>query len=355
VVDGGGSTDDTAVWGEAASGRGVVGISRGAGGTGVWGVATGGRGVVGVVERAPAGSASGGVDDRITLPSGPGGIGSPSIDLGGPHLGDLTHSTSDVIGGGLTTDIGTVTDVLAPGADDDVGVWGETATGRGVVGKVSQPGGSGVWGTTTNGRAVVGVDDGVGNGVWGESATGRAVVGVAGGPGTGIYGEHRGDGGFAGFFTGDVHVTGSLSAGGDIVLVNADCAEDFDVAGAAAVVPGSVLVVADGGVLRPCNEAYDRRVAGVVSGAGEYRPAVVLDRAARCPDRLPVALVGKVWCRVDARHEPVGPGDLLTSSATAGCAMRATDRERAFGAVLGKALGELRDGIGLVPILVTLQ
>jgi hypothetical protein len=70
---------------------------------------------------------------------------------------------------------------------------------------------------------------------------------------------------------------------------------------------------------------------------------------------VPVALVGKVYCRVDADLAPIRPGDLLTTSATPGHARRASDRERAFGAVLGKALGGLAAGRGLVPILVTLQ
>ena len=35
--------------------------------------------------------------------------------------------------------------------------------------------------------------------------------------------------------------------------------------------------------------------------------------------------------------------------------MRATDRDRAFGAVIGKALAPLNEGQQLIPILVALQ
>ena len=35
--------------------------------------------------------------------------------------------------------------------------------------------------------------------------------------------------------------------------------------------------------------------------------------------------------------------------------MKATDQQRAFGAVLGKALRPLASGSGLIPILVALQ
>jgi hypothetical protein len=48
-------------------------------------------------------------------------------------------------------------------------------------------------------------------------------------------------------------------------------------------------------------------------------------------------------------------GDLLTTSATPGHAMKVADPARALGTVLGKALGSLRQGRALVPILVTLQ
>jgi hypothetical protein len=57
----------------------------------------------------------------------------------------------------------------------------------------------------------------------------------------------------------------------------------------------------------------------------------------------------------DASESPIGVGDLLTTSQTAGHAMKATDPRRAFGAVLGKALGSLKEGHGLLPVLVALQ
>jgi hypothetical protein len=71
--------------------------------------------------------------------------------------------------------------------------------------------------------------------------------------------------------------------------------------------------------------------------------------------RVPVALVGKVYCKVDASYAPIRVGDLLTTSPTPGYAMKADDQNRAFGAVIGKALASLGSGTGLVPILVALQ
>src|SRR5262249_41983395 len=138
-----------------------------------------------------------------------------------------------------------------------------------------------------------------------------------------------------------------------IFLQNADCAEEFEIA--AVVEPGTVMVIDENGRLRPCDGAYDRRVAGVVSGAGECRPAITLGRTPSAVDRMPVALVGRVFCKADACEGSIEVGDLLTTAPRTGHAMKATDPTRAFGAVLGKALAPLRSATGLIPILVTLQ
>ena len=86
------------------------------------------------------------------------------------------------------------------------------------------------------------------------------------------------------------------------------------------------------------------------------KPGITLDRqSSPHAGRLPIALSGKVYCRVDASSEPVHVGDLLVSSPTRGHAMKASDPIRAFGAVIGKALRRLEAGRGLIPILVSLQ
>ncbi len=146
--------------------------------------------------------------------------------------------------------------------------------------------------------------------------------------------------------------TGVVSAS-DVVLTGADCAEEFGCLDGP-VEPGSVVELTDDGRLRQSTAPYSKRVAGVVSGAGSYRPGVVLDRRPDEQDRVPIALVGKVYCKVDATECPVEVGDLLTTSATAGHAMKATDAGRAFGAVIGKALSPLSGGSGLIPVLVGL-
>ena len=150
-----------------------------------------------------------------------------------------------------------------------------------------------------------------------------------------------------------VHINGET---GDILLANADCAEDFDISkDEDEIEPGTVMVLDQQGQLQKSTEAYDKKVAGVVSGAGDHRPGIVLDKKPSQNNRVPIALLGKVYCKVDADHSSVEIGDMLTTSSTAGYAMKAVDPLKSFGAVIGKALGRLTDGQGLIPILVVLQ
>jgi hypothetical protein len=325
---------------------------------------------------------------------------------GGPGVHGLTSTGSAVVGS-----------VTGGGGPDATAVWGETPAGRSIVGVVRGEG-AGVWGDVKTGRAVVGVArDRRAAGVWGETTDGSGVVGKDNGGGDGVVGEGRrgvvgrspayqgvygwsennagvvgeskrqyglyglswdprGAGlfaynedpaGCAAVFKGRVEIAEGdiVMRGGDLVLANADCAEDFDIVDADACEPGTVMVLTEAGALRASGSPYDPAVAGVVSGAGRYRPGVILDRPYCEQDggrrsgpgasRLPIALLGKVFCKVDASERPVRVGDLLTTAGLPGHAMRAVDRERAFGAVLGKALGSLARGQGLVPILVALQ
>lgn len=142
---------------------------------------------------------------------------------------------------------------------------------------------------------------------------------------------------------------------GDIRLQNGDCAEEFEVAAGGDITPGTVMVITEEGALAPCEKAYDRRVAGVVAGAAGSRPAIVLGARESANRRLPVALIGRVFCNVDADEAPIQIGDLLTTATTPGHAMRVTDAAQGFGAVLGKALGRLDRGKGLIPVLIALQ
>jgi hypothetical protein len=133
-----------------------------------------------------------------------------------------------------------------------------------------------------------------------------------------------------------------------------DYAEVFELATREGVRPGTVMaVVADGGLIGPSKGAYDRRVVGVVSGAGAFSPGMILGVRDDGSKDMPIAINGQVYVRVVDENGPVAPGDLLVASSTPGVAMRASDSDRAFGAVLGKALDSHKDrGEGLVHMLV---
>jgi hypothetical protein len=200
----------------------------------------------------------------------------------------------------------------------------------------------------------------VGGGALEVVGAGPSGLGSASSPSSTFRVRHSGNG-FSGFFHGKVGVDGDLNVNsdigvlGDIKLVGSgDLAEEFDVIGDIEADPGSVVVLVGGDNVQVSDRPYDQRVAGVVSGAGNLRPGLILDRQSG-PGRRPLALSGKVWCKVDADCGAVDVGDLLTTSATPGHAMRAADRERSFGSVIGKALGPLQSGLGLVPVLVALQ
>jgi hypothetical protein len=150
-------------------------------------------------------------------------------------------------------------------------------------------------------------------------------------------------------------VDGNIVTTGDIRLTNADCAEDFNIATDVPVEPGFVMVLGEEGELSPSQHAYDKRVAGVISGAGDFKPGIVLDKRQSPGNRQPIALLGKVFCKTDAGYGAIEVGDLLTTSPTRGHAMRADDPAKAFGAVIGKALRPLKEGQGLIPILIALQ
>jgi hypothetical protein len=209
-------------------------------------------------------------------------------------------------------------------------------------------------GIGTEGQAgVTGTNDSTSYGVLGSSKGQAGVAGLHVSGGNGVYGKSTGN---AGFFDGNVQVNGNVTVTGDLYLPGADCAEQFYVGGEGSIEPGTVVVVDEEGALRRSVESYDRKVAGVIAGAGEYRPGIVLDKhTTDTKERAAISLIGKAYCKVDAGYAPIEVGDMLTSSPTEGHAMKALDRERAFGAVIGKALRPLDEGCGLIPILITLQ
>jgi hypothetical protein len=153
------------------------------------------------------------------------------------------------------------------------------------------------------------------------------------------------------------NVTVLSAATGDLILElgeGLDYAEGFDVTDNR-LEPGTVLAIdaENPGHLTMCRSAYDRKVAGIVAGAGGLGSGVRLGGRRFDQD---VALAGRVYCKVDATNESIVTGDLLTTSGVTGHAMKVVNFSRAQGAVLGKAMEPLEKGKkGLILVLVTLQ
>jgi hypothetical protein len=245
---------------------------------------------------------------------------------------------------------------------DHVGVEGETNTGGyGVYGHSN--GGYGVFGKSGD---HVGVDgNGKIAGVFGGSSTGHGVWGKSE-SGSGVYAQSNSPTNYA-LYAGSAsglaaHLEGNVEVTGDIRLLGADCAEEFDTSGADKVEPGTLMVLSSSeGALEVSSKAYDKRVAGVASGAGGFKPGIVLDKkqlqeeSKENKKRMPIALMGKVYCKVDADYSPIEVGDLLTTSPTVGHAMKASDPIKSSGSIIGKALGTIKEGLGMIPILVALQ
>jgi hypothetical protein len=122
--------------------------------------------------------------------------------------------------------------------------------------------------------------------------------------------------------------------------------------------PGFLVSIdpAHPGELMISRRAYDHRVAGIISGAGGINPGMVMGQTGSIAQgKHPVALSGRVYCWADAANGPIKAGDLLTTSITPGYAMRVVNYEKARGAIIGKAMTSLKQGRGLVLVLVTLQ
>ena len=119
--------------------------------------------------------------------------------------------------------------------------------------------------------------------------------------------------------------------------------------------PGDVLVLGDGdaGEVEKSSEPYSTMVAGIFA----TKPGVIGRRQTLLKDteEIPMAMIGIVPTKVTTENGPIHRGDLLVSSSTNGYAMKGTDRSRMLGAVIGKSMGILEKGTGVVEVLVTLQ
>ena len=195
-------------------------------------------------------------------------------------------------------------------------------------------------------RGIVQATNANGVGVWGEHAGGGYGILARSHSGLPIVAYGAGDSDIEFFVSnsGEVFADGAFHPGG------ADFAEMLPAP--PETEPADVLVIAEDGRLARSTSPYQRTVAGVhstkpgfVGGGGEEDDL---------SGKVPLAVVGVAPVKASAENGAIHPGALLATSSTPGHAMTAGPNP-AVGTVIGKALGSLASGTGVIRMLVTLQ
>ncbi|MCH7681601.1 hypothetical protein IID10_19930, partial [candidate division KSB1 bacterium] len=163
---------------------------------------------------------------------------------------------------------------------------------------------------------------------------------------------------------------GNVTADGTFTGGGADFAELLTVSsGASTVEAGDVMVIDPNSprAIVMSTEPRSTLVAGIYSTkpgfmgserdwdkpAGEEMGTYTMADMAEEFNEIPLAVLGIVPCKVSAENGAIQPGDLLVTSSLPGHAMR--DDKPSVGTVLGKALGSLTSGTGVIRVLATLQ
>lgn len=326
------SSNDTPLWAESSGGWAGV-DARNTTGNGVSGSSTSGWGVYGAST------------------SGAGVVGKTSTATGDTTgvWGEVASSSSyarGVVGWATKT------------TGYNIGVWGqsESSSGTGVVGIANntsctgglfQPACYGVSGSSNKGSGVLGTTD-----------SGVALFGYSSGNGIGLYVENGGTGNLIEAWHGPVFAarqfrvtsTGEVYAAGTFHPSGADMAEMLPATDG--LESGDVLAVGQNGDLTRSTQPNQASVVGVystkpgfVGGAGDGVDLV---------GKVPLAVVGIVPVKASVENGAIQPGDLLVASSKPGHAMRAPVNP-APGTVIGKALGTLDSGTGIVDMLIMLR
>jgi hypothetical protein len=154
--------------------------------------------------------------------------------------------------------------------------------------------------------------------------------------------------------TGNINAVGTIT-GGNIVAKYQDVAEWVP---ASEQIPAGTVVVLDStksNQVISSSQAYDTRVAGVVSA----QPGIALGE--RGDNKVLVATTGRVRIKVDASQAPIQVGDLLVTSDKAGVAMKSQPLSLGGvqihrpGTLIGKALEPLAKGEDEILVLLSLQ
>ena len=286
----------------------------------------------------------------------------------GVHLDGDSTGTSGGGSLGVRASDGSTAVFLSGNASGGGGVYARNSTGnnRAFLAGQSTGGGGGLTLYDGNGTSTVELN-GAENSTTGSQLVMKqgngtttiqldAEVGTGGG---GYLRLYKGDGTTGLTLQADVNGESKITTQVLQITGGADLSEQFEIKAANETPQPGMIVCIDPetpGQLITSSKAYDRTVAGVMSGAGGVKPGMLMGQQGTAADgKHPVALTGRVYCEADASNGPIHPGDLLTTSNTPGHAMRVTDYPKAHGAIIGKAMSSLDKGQGLVLVLVSLQ
>ncbi len=286
---------------------------------------------------------------------------------------------------------------IGTGADSTTGVYGEGSTGvegsgtdYGVYGTGTVSGSTGVKGSGT-GTGSTGVS-GYGNGTGSTGVSGIGIIGVKAVSYTGgisspaLRADHNSATGIAAILNNsssdttllinnagagpllkawangvpkiEFTIGGLIKANGGFQTGGADLAEFIPIATAVAepaLEAGEVVEIdpQQPGLFRRCGTPGSLAVAGVIS----TRPGMMLGANSLAEQEnsgLALALAGRIPVKVCAEGGAIQPGDLLEAASVAGHARRASSPIPP-GSIVGKALGSLQEGTGIVEMLVMLR
>ena len=268
---------------------------------------------------------------------------------------------------------------------NDYGGTGLYASGTGGVGvSANSSGNDGVAGSSaaSNKSGVYGYNSAAGGGfgVYGVSNSGRGVQGVDGGPDPdnsfGVYSQ--GDiyttddlvvmdtlfvGGLATFSGGKSGYVVEIAQNDDTVAL--EVGDIVVISGAGPAVVGEIPVIK----VRRAMTGETSAVVGVVDqlyvpapanseavANGEIKAESIVSNASIAPGQyMTIVTLGAFKAiKVDASYGAINPGDLLVASPNPGYAMRAPASPKP-GTIIGKALGALSSGTGVIPVMVTLH
>lgn len=302
------------------SGAGVVGMNLAASGNNA------GAGVRGITTSSSAGT---GVWGEATATTGDnvGVYGTSASSVGTGVIGEATSTTSGDSAGvyGLARSNG------------GIGIFGESVfTGAGASSTLFP---IGVWGriqSTSGAAAVFDTFNTSTNLILGRSGSLTAPANVF-----------------------RVSGTGAVFANGGVNTSGADFAESVSVVNDKSdYQPGDVIAIDTNGTRRftKVGKAYSTLVAGIYS----TKPGILasphqIDDSRVASEEIPLAVVGIVPCKVTNENGAIKAGDLLVSSSREGYAMKGTDSKRMNGAVIGKALQDMKGSTGVIEVLVSLQ